>query len=110
MYSVQGDVVLDPFMGTGTTGQAAAVAGRSSVGYELDRRLTDAIEDRMAGVVEIGHEEATGRLAAHRSFVSTWETERGPMKHRNEHYDFCGDDGARAGDGVDAAGFSGEAG
>ena len=89
MYSVQGDVVLDPFMGTGTTGQAAAVAGRSSVGYELDRRLTDAIEDRMAGVVEIGREEVTGRLAAHRSFVSTWEAERGPMKHRNDHYGFA---------------------
>jgi len=36
MFSFLGDVVLDPFMGSGTTALAAAKLGRNSVGYELN--------------------------------------------------------------------------
>src|SRR6185437_15414057 len=35
MFSFAGDVVLDPFSGTGTTAFAAAKFGRNSVGYEI---------------------------------------------------------------------------
>ncbi|MCM1140455.1 MAG: site-specific DNA-methyltransferase [Muribaculum sp.] len=36
MFSFSGDVVLDPFMGSGTTALAALKNGRSAVGYELN--------------------------------------------------------------------------
>lgn len=36
MFSFVGDVVLDPFMGTGTTTVAAAKWGRNSLGFEID--------------------------------------------------------------------------
>lgn len=35
MFSFAGDVVLDPFSGTGTTSIAAAKYGRNSIGYEI---------------------------------------------------------------------------
>ncbi len=35
-WSNEGDVVLDPFMGSGTTGISAEIRGRSFVGIELD--------------------------------------------------------------------------
>jgi modification methylase len=36
MFSFVGDVVLDPFLGTGTTTVAAAKWGRNSIGFEVD--------------------------------------------------------------------------
>jgi DNA modification methylase len=36
MFSFVGDTVLDPFLGTGTTVVAAALAGRNSIGIEID--------------------------------------------------------------------------
>ena len=36
LYTFEGDVVLDPFMGSGTTALAAKAAGRHYVGYEVD--------------------------------------------------------------------------
>jgi modification methylase len=38
MFSLVGDTVLDPFMGSGTTARAAVALGRSAVGYEIDAR------------------------------------------------------------------------
>ncbi len=36
MFSFVGDTVLDPFVGTGTTSLAASLAGRNSIGIEVD--------------------------------------------------------------------------
>jgi DNA modification methylase len=36
MFSFVGDTILDPFTGTGTSNLAAALAGRSSVGIDID--------------------------------------------------------------------------
>lgn len=45
--SRQGDVVLDPFLGTGTTLAAAEVTGRVGYGLELDPAYADVILRRM---------------------------------------------------------------
>jgi DNA modification methylase len=49
MFSVKGETVLDPFLGSGTTMKAAMEAGRSSIGYELDRNLLSTINGKIAG-------------------------------------------------------------
>ncbi|MCK5108601.1 MAG: site-specific DNA-methyltransferase, partial [Methanosarcinales archaeon] len=36
LYTFEGDVVLDPFMGSGQTAIAAIKANRNYVGYEID--------------------------------------------------------------------------
>jgi site-specific DNA-methyltransferase (adenine-specific) len=36
LHSKPGDVIMDPFMGSGTTGVAAALMGRKFIGIELD--------------------------------------------------------------------------
>jgi site-specific DNA-methyltransferase (cytosine-N4-specific) len=44
MFSVKGDVVLDPFLGSGTTTKVAMQNERSSAGYEIDPSLLPLIK------------------------------------------------------------------
>ncbi len=48
MFSFAGDVVLDPFAGTGSTLIAAANSGRNSIGIELDPDYTKYAAERIA--------------------------------------------------------------
>jgi DNA modification methylase len=63
MFSFVGDVVLDPFVGTGTTTVAAALHGRNSIGLDIDpeylafavtraRSLSPPIAEISSGVLE----------------------------------------------------------
>ncbi|MCL2633505.1 MAG: site-specific DNA-methyltransferase [Oscillospiraceae bacterium] len=47
-----GDVVLDPFMGVGSTGVAAKNLGRSFIGFELDYSYFSAAETRLIERIE----------------------------------------------------------
>ena len=46
MFSVKGDTVLDPFLGSGTTTKTAMQNERNSVGYETDESLLPLIEKK----------------------------------------------------------------
>jgi len=48
LYTYRGDVVLDPFVGSGTTAVAALCAGRHYVGYDLDPSYIQLAERRVA--------------------------------------------------------------
>lgn len=47
LYSFTNDIVLDPFMGSGTTAIAALKAGRNFVGYEVNKEYTDLASKRI---------------------------------------------------------------
>jgi site-specific DNA-methyltransferase (adenine-specific) len=47
LYTFEGDVVLDPFMGSGTTALAALDTGRHYVGYELDEAYAELAQQRI---------------------------------------------------------------
>jgi len=83
MFSVQGDRVLDPFAGTGTTALAAMLAGRNSVGYDLDGDLFTALDDRVDDLPTISRRRVANRLARHREAMA--DREGG---YEAEHYDF----------------------
>lgn len=48
MFSFVGDTVLDPFNGTGTTTEAAILANRSSLGYEIEPTYHEMARRRFA--------------------------------------------------------------
>lgn len=48
LYTFAGDLVLDPFLGSGSTAVAAVIAGRHYVGYESEARYVEMAERRIA--------------------------------------------------------------
>jgi site-specific DNA-methyltransferase (adenine-specific) len=50
--SKPGDLVLDPFMGNGTTAVAAKASWRHYVGYEINERLKPVIESEVSSVAQ----------------------------------------------------------
>ena len=56
LYTYQGDVVLDPFMGSGTTCVAALKAGRHYIGYETEPEYLRLAEERL----RLAADEAAG--------------------------------------------------
>lgn len=48
MFSFVGDTVLDPFLGTGTTTEAALRLGRSSIGYDIEETYFELIRARLS--------------------------------------------------------------
>jgi len=47
MFSVKGETVLDPFVGSGTTTKVALLNCRNSIGYEVDRNLLPTINKKI---------------------------------------------------------------
>lgn len=86
MYSVKGDMVLDPFLGTGTTCLAAAVAGRNSLGFEIACEFRPLIEEKMSDIVERGNICIKDRLKKHAAFVEQQKAAGREFKYFNGHY------------------------
>jgi site-specific DNA-methyltransferase (adenine-specific) len=50
LYSFREDIILDPFMGSGTTAVAALRAGRKYVGYEINEDYIKATRERLCAI------------------------------------------------------------
>ena len=57
LYSFYGDTVLDPFMGSGTTAEAAIELGRNSVGYEINEDYIELINNKIKNGLKTFHEK-----------------------------------------------------
>ncbi len=86
MYSVKGDVVLDPFLGTGTTIAAAMTSGRNSVGVEIDKSFHSTICPMARQIVDFSNDYLRDRLRRHFEFVEDRIQTSGPLKYTNKHY------------------------
>ena len=51
LYSYVGDTVLDPFIGSGTTAEAALKTGRRYVGYEINEEYVAVASERVANMI-----------------------------------------------------------
>lgn len=88
MYSAKGDVVLDPFLGTGTTIAAAMATGRNSIGYEIDPTMKNSINGSVSGIVDYSNEYIATRIKNHLSFIDTRIEINKHVKYLNKHYRF----------------------
>ena len=51
--SVEGGVVLDPFLGSGTTAVACKELNRQYIGFEIDKKYYDIANDRLKGINQL---------------------------------------------------------
>ena len=86
MYAVKGDVVLDPFLGTGTTITAAMASGRNSIGVEIDKNFQEVICPIAHHIVDFSNDYLRDRLMRHFGFVKDRIQNSGPLKYTNTHY------------------------
>ena len=88
MYSVKDDVVLDPYLGTGTTTIAAMASGRNSIGIEIDHNFKGTIFSRFKNVVKFSNEYIKNRIDRHLYFVNKRAKTHGKLKYKSKRYDF----------------------
>ena len=88
MYSAKGDLILDPFMGTGTSMAAAMASARNSVGYEIDRTMKKGIAGTLDQIVNFANAHISKRVENHLSFVTTRIEAGKPIKYVSSHHHF----------------------
>lgn len=88
MYSIQGDTVLDPFLGTGTTTIAAMCSARNSIGFELDMNFKNSIELRIDEMKSYCNELIQDRLKNHVECIKNRELEDKIAKYESNFYGF----------------------
>ncbi|MYD62015.1 MAG: site-specific DNA-methyltransferase [Gemmatimonadetes bacterium] len=86
MYSVKGDVILDPFLGMGTTIAATMTSGRNSIGVEIDKSFHSAICPMARQIVDFSNDYLRDRLRRHFEFVEDRIQTSGPLKYTNKYY------------------------
>jgi len=89
MYSLYGDTVLDPFLGTGTTSAACVVSARNSIGYEMMGDLQEVIALTLNRAAEAANQLLRERIQRHLHFVDERRETRGtPPGYASEAYGF----------------------
>ncbi len=88
MFSVQGDIVLDPFLGTGTTIIGAIASCRSSIGIEIDNSFKEIILRRINETLNIVNRYNENRIERHKEFIENRIKEKGETKYKNNFYGF----------------------
>ncbi len=85
MYSIKGDTVFDPFLGTGTTTLAAVASCRNSLGAEADSSLHPLIESEIVRSTQALNDYIRSRFFKHIAFTERYDKQ---FKHVSRHYGF----------------------
>ncbi|MBN1834944.1 MAG: site-specific DNA-methyltransferase [Spirochaetales bacterium] len=88
MFSLYGDVVLDPFLGAGTTLLAAMACGRNSIGVEIEPGMGDEIRRRVGELLPEARERAAERVQRHLAFVASWRERGKEPAYRSRRHGF----------------------
>ena len=88
MYSAEGDTVLDPFCGFGTTNLACIASKRNSVGVEIDSNIVCAAIDRIKTETHSINSIIENRLQNHLSFIDNLTDEKREKCYQNLPHGF----------------------
>ncbi len=88
MFSIKGDMVLDPFLGTGTTTLASITSGRNSIGIEIDDNFNEIISPKFEGIISFSNNYIRDRIYQHNEFVKNYLEQNKKLKYMNKNYNF----------------------
>lgn len=88
MFSMKNDIILDPFLGTGTTTIAAITSERNSIGIEIDSNFKEIINSNIENIRNFANNVIQNRLKSHIEYISNRIKEHGPTKYNNEIFHF----------------------
>ncbi len=85
MFSQKGDVVLDPFLGMGTTMKAAILCERNSIGYEIDPDFGSIIRQGIDDMdIDFCNSLIKQRFDRHVDFIKERKSQGKEIKHFNK--------------------------
>lgn len=70
MYSIEGDTILDPFNGLGTTTLSAIASNRNSIGIDIDKSVCKIAKQNISISTIPLNSYVTSRLNKHKQFVA----------------------------------------
>ncbi len=88
MYSVEGDTVLDPFTGLGTTNIACMIANRNSVGVDIDGEITKIAMDNMNQNIVRMNDIIDARIKKHLAFITALSEDKRAKCYQNGPHGF----------------------
>jgi modification methylase len=88
MYSVQGDTVCDPFLGTGTTTLAAIASMRNSIGYEIDKNFQKLIDSSIGCFKNVANQYVENRVLNHLEFLENQHKKGKNFKYLAKNFGF----------------------
>ena len=88
MYSIYGDTVLDPFVGTGTTLLAAMASGRNSIGIDIDPSFSELSIYTTQKEPQLLNQYTEARLQEHQRFIDSLSQEEQQKCYQNENHPF----------------------
>lgn len=71
MFSIKGDIIYDPFMGTGTVSKASMASERNSYSIDIDRVLCVTAIEELVNSKEILNKIIKNRIETHNDFIKT---------------------------------------
>ena len=71
MFSIKGDKVLDPFLGTGTTILASMCSERNSIGFEIEPKFSKTIKRNLLENSAFCNSFLEERLESHSNFIKS---------------------------------------
>lgn len=88
MFSIRGDTVLDPFLGTGTTSLACIASGRNCIGCEISPSLRPAVNAAVRNFAPTVNTIIASRIRRHMEFIERYRHTRGEPRHKNRVHGF----------------------
>lgn len=88
MYSAEGDTVLDPFFGLGTTSLACMIANRNSIGVEIDEEMAELAMTNLNRNANELNPMIDNRLQKHLFFIDSLPKEKREKCYQNRPHGF----------------------